>query len=68
MIGRTLREMDLRKVSGVVVVAIERAGGSVVSPGPEERLKKEDELFVFGEKGQLDLAEEFFRNAGVSEA
>ena len=67
-IGRTLRELDLRKVSGVVVVAIERVGGSVVSPGPEERLKKEDELFVFGERGQLDLAEEFFRNAGVSEA
>jgi hypothetical protein len=68
LIGRTLREMDLRKVSGVVVVAIERAGGSVVSPGPEERLEKGDELFVFGESGQLDLAGEFFRDAGVSEA
>ena len=66
--GRRVREMDLGRVGGVGGVARERGGGSLVSPGPEERLKKEDELFVFGEKGQLDLAEEFFRNAGVSEA
>ena len=67
LIGQSLKETGLRKVSGVVVVAIERAGGSTVSPGPDERLFEGDELFVFGEKGQLELASEFFMNCGVVE-
>lgn len=67
LIGQSLKESGLRKVSGVVVVAIERAGGSTVSPGPDERLFEGDELFVFGEKGQLELASEFFMNCGVVE-
>lgn len=67
LIGQSLKETGLRKVSGVVVVAIERVGGSTVSPGPDERLLEGDELFVFGEKGQLELASEFFMNCGVVE-
>ena len=67
LIGQSLKETGLRKVSGVVVVAIERAGGSTVSPGPDERIFEGDELFVFGEKGQLELASEFFMNCGVVE-
>jgi K+/H+ antiporter YhaU regulatory subunit KhtT len=67
LIGQSLKETGLRKVSGVVVVAIERAGGSTVSPGPDEMLLEGDELFVFGEKGQLELASEFFMNCGVVE-
>ena len=67
LIGQSLKETGLRKVSGVVVVAIERSGGSTVSPGPDERLFEGDELFVFGEKGQLELASEFFMNCGVVE-
>jgi len=49
-----------------VVVAIERKGGSVVSPGPEVKLAEGDELFVFGERDQLGLAEEFLTRRGVS--
>jgi hypothetical protein len=67
LIGQSLKETGLRKVSGVVVVAIERSGGSTVSPGPDERIFEGDELFVFGEKGQLELASEFFMNCGVVE-
>jgi K+/H+ antiporter YhaU regulatory subunit KhtT len=66
LIGQSLRETGLRQNSGVVVVAIEREGGSVVSPGPEVKLAVGDELFVFGEKDQLGLAEEFLTRRGVS--
>ena len=66
LIGQSLRETGLRQNSGVVVVAIERKGGSVVSPGPEVKLAEGDELFVFGEKDQLGLAEEFLTRRGVS--
>jgi len=50
----------------VVVVAIERQGGNVVSPGPDEKLFANDEIFVFGEEEQLIRAEEFFSSRGVT--
>jgi Trk K+ transport system NAD-binding subunit len=53
---------------GVVVVAIERVGGSVVSPGSGEVLRLGDELFVFGESSQLEAAADFFKGCGVTEA
>ena len=67
LIGQTLQGSELRQKSGVVVVAIERAGGSVVSPGSGEVLRLGDELFVFGESSQLEAAADFFRSCGVTE-
>jgi uncharacterized transporter YbjL len=67
LIGQTLQGSELRQKSGVVVVAIERAGGSVVSPGSGEVLRLGDELFVFGESSQLEGATDFFRSCGVTE-
>jgi K+/H+ antiporter YhaU regulatory subunit KhtT len=52
----------------VVVVAIERVGGSVVSPGSGEVLRQGDELFVFGESTQLEAAADFFMGCRVTEA
>ena len=65
-VGNTLQETGLRTKSGVVVVAIERQSGNVVSPGPEEKLFANDEIFVFGEEEQLIRAEEFFSSRGVT--
>jgi hypothetical protein len=65
-VGNTLQETGLRTKSGVVVVAIERQGGNVVSPGPDEKLFANDEIFVFGEEEQLIRAEEFFSSRGVT--
>lgn len=63
--GQTLLQTGLRKQSGVVVVAIERVGRNVVSPGPEEILREQDELFIFGERDQLELAEPYLQERGV---
>jgi CPA2 family monovalent cation:H+ antiporter-2 len=65
-IGKTLQETGLRNESGVVVVAIERESGNVISPGPYEKLFTHDELFVFGEEDQLIRAEEYFNSRGVT--
>jgi NhaP-type Na+/H+ and K+/H+ antiporter len=65
-IGKTLQETGLRNESGVVVVAIERESGNVISPGPDEKLFANDEIFVFGENEQLIRAEEFFSSRGVT--
>jgi len=50
-----------------VVVAIDRKGNHMVSPGPETRLEAGDQLFVFGEKEQVRLADEYLRKAGTTE-
>ncbi len=66
LVGQTLHEIELRKRCGVVVVAIERADGNVVSPGPNEKVGIGDELFIFGGADQLNAAEEFFKTQQVT--
>ncbi len=46
-IGRNLRELDLRGLTGATVLAIKR-GDSGVVPGPEEILRSGDELVLAG--------------------
>jgi len=65
-IGQTLQETGLRSHSGAVVVAIERSGQSLISPGPAEVIQSGDQLFVFGESAQMILANQLLESAGVS--
>lgn len=67
LIGQTLADTQLRKKTGAVVVAIDRKGKNIVSPGPETRLEAGDQLFVFGEEGQVRAADAALRNAGTTE-
>ena len=67
LIGKTLAETHLRKETGAVVVAIDRKGNHMVSPGPGTRLEAGDQLFVFGEKEQIRLADEYLRKEGTTE-
>ena len=67
LIGQTLADTQLRKQTGAVIVAIDRRGKNLVSPGPETVLMAGDELFVFGEKDQIRLADEYLRKAGTTE-
>ena len=67
LIGRTLAETELRKKTGAVIVAIDRKGKNMVSPGPETVLEAGDQLFVFGEKEQIRAADDYLRRAGTTE-
>jgi len=67
LIGRTLADTQLRKKTGAVVVAIDRKGKNMVSPGPETVLEAGDQLFVFGEEEQVRAADEYLRTAGTTE-
>jgi K+/H+ antiporter YhaU regulatory subunit KhtT len=67
LIGQTLAETSLRQRTGAVIVAIERKGKNFVSPGPETRLEAGDQLFVFGEAGQIRAADDYLRQAGTTE-
>ena len=67
LIGRTLAQTELRKKTGAVIVAIDRKGKNMVSPGPETVLEAGDQLFVFGEKEQIRAADDYWRRAGTTE-
>lgn len=54
MIGKNLRELDVRAKFNVSVIAIIRKGDMIiVSPSPEELLQKEDILVTIGSKNDL---------------
>lgn len=54
--GRTLQQLHLRKRFGLTVIAIRRAGETVVSPGPEEVIRRDDVLLVVGDRTTAEQA------------
>ncbi|MCA2960689.1 MAG: cation:proton antiporter [Silvanigrellales bacterium] len=54
--GRFIKDTELRKVTGASIVAIERDGGSLVNPLPDEILYEGDVLHLFGRPEQLEAA------------
>jgi CPA2 family monovalent cation:H+ antiporter-2 len=55
-IGKTLRELDLRRSTGATVIAIVRNGEAVTNPGPEFSLEVDDILVLLGAHKELDAA------------
>jgi CPA2 family monovalent cation:H+ antiporter-2 len=55
-IGKTLRELDLRRSTGATVIAIVRSGEAVTNPGPEFTLEVDDILVLLGAHKELDAA------------
>jgi CPA2 family monovalent cation:H+ antiporter-2 len=54
--GRTIREIDLRARTSVLIVAVTRDGKPTPSPGPDFRLEAGDVLVLVGTHHQLDAA------------
>jgi voltage-gated potassium channel len=56
--GLALRDAQIQKKTGLVVLAIESGNGAgprfVYNPGPDETLRSGDSLIVLGESGQID--------------
>jgi CPA2 family monovalent cation:H+ antiporter-2 len=55
-IGKTLRELDLRRSTGATVIAIVRSGEAMTNPGPEFTLEVDDILVLLGAHKELDAA------------
>lgn len=54
LLGMTLREADLRRLTGVSPMAIQRADGEELDyPEPETLLQADDRLLVVGEAGEI---------------
>lgn len=56
VIGKTIQDTALRKLTGASIVAVKRAGNSIVNPVPSLELKAGDELLLVGGPVQLEDA------------
>jgi CPA2 family monovalent cation:H+ antiporter-2 len=59
--GKLIRELHLRRRTGATVVGIERAGESIVNPGPDEELQPDDGVLLIGTRRQLEAARPLLR-------
>jgi CPA2 family monovalent cation:H+ antiporter-2 len=62
-VGKLIRELELRTQTGASIVGIERDGGSVINPGPNEELLAHDQVLLLGTQQQLDAARTVLNNS-----
>jgi CPA2 family monovalent cation:H+ antiporter-2 len=61
--GKLIRDLQLRTRTGASIVGIERDGGSVINPGPDEELQPGDRVLLLGNRSQLDAAKAVLNKA-----
>lgn len=54
--GQSLLDLDLRRRTGVTVIAVVRAGNPMTNPSPEMRLETNDTLVLVGNHAALEAA------------
>lgn len=60
VVGKLIRELELRTRTGASIVGIERNGESHVNPGPDEEVRAGDKLLLLGSGDQLTQAAALF--------
>jgi CPA2 family monovalent cation:H+ antiporter-2 len=64
--GITVRALELRARTGATLMAVQRAGHTIVNPGPGFILAPGDALLVLGDVGQLERARELLRQPAMA--
>jgi trk system potassium uptake protein TrkA len=59
MVGRTLKELELRASFDVNVMAIKRGDQLYISPGAEDKIEVGDKLVLMGKNENLDKMRDF---------
>lgn len=54
--GKTLRELDIRRNTGATVIAVARNGEAAANPEPDFRLQTDDIIVLLGAHSELDVA------------
>jgi K+:H+ antiporter len=62
--GRTIRQLQLRRTTGVTIIAIVHAGQPLTNPQPDDQIEAGDILVMLGSHAQLDDA---LRRLGADE-
>ena len=60
LLGKLIRELELRAQTGASIVGIQRSASSIVNPGPDEELREGDQILLLGTPGQLEAAKKLF--------
>jgi len=60
-VGKSLAETQMRKKSGVTLLAVRRGGEITTIPDPDIRFEAQDLLFVVGQPHRIEMVEELFR-------
>jgi len=62
-IGRSLKELNLRGLTGATVLAIERSNGDVVVPSADETIREQDVLVLTGTHDAVQAACQLLRQS-----
>jgi CPA2 family monovalent cation:H+ antiporter-2 len=62
-VGCTLKDLNVRGLTGATVLAIERKPNEVVFPGPDERLREHDVVVLTGTRESVEAAIALLRSA-----
>lgn len=66
--GKLIRELQLRSLTGASIVAVERAGASIINPGPDEEILADDQVLLLGSADQLEEAARVFHPHGSGQS
>jgi len=64
-VGQTLRQLDLRGLTGATVLAIERGTGESLVPAADERLRESDVLVLTGTEEAVAAASDLLARTGA---
>jgi len=59
-IGKTIRDLDIRRATGATIAAVRRDEGVVPYPGADTALREADEIYVVGNPHEVSNFEETF--------
>jgi Kef-type K+ transport system membrane component KefB/Trk K+ transport system NAD-binding subunit len=59
--GQLIRDLNLRELTGISIVAVSRAGRAYLNPDPDFQLFPTDRLVLVGDPGIIQKAEEFLQ-------
>jgi monovalent cation:H+ antiporter-2, CPA2 family len=58
-VGETIRDLDIRAITGATIIAIVRSGRAIPNPSPNEPIRGQDTLVLVGDHKAVDDAIQF---------
>ncbi|MEK6691371.1 MAG: monovalent cation:proton antiporter-2 (CPA2) family protein [Nitrospirota bacterium] len=62
LVRRSIAELQVRKITGVTIIAVRRGTNVFTNPEPDFRFKEGDIIIFTGEKKNMDVAMKYFRD------
>jgi CPA2 family monovalent cation:H+ antiporter-2 len=66
VVGKTLGKLDLRKKTGVTIIAAIREGGTQINPGPDFKFAPNDIVALHGSPEEIEKAMDYLNRIGTA--